>query len=805
GGNVSSPQFLFGGTCSYEFSSELCLYCVSVCCGCIFKKLLKKSFVSNLQFWEEMMKKEQRLRGVNDMRWQVVPALAVACILVRTRGKIDKIYIQISAILFYALSFLGIFYFARKATNFLYGDFLYGRNCFIWFCLLAASIFYLPRFEKHTDLYSLCKSCLETGLHLFIFGLVSFFGFCTQSIDSIPTLLVGILIVIALCSMGILRYRLGGGRELDFRDVLLLLLLASIYYYFGYTICYIRTGVENPPSYIFTNIMILFAVLLLLLFITASMNLTVIIGAIINMVWILAHYFVYQFRGSIFVPNDIFSISTAATVVSGYQFYISKDIWRMCFFSLAIILVAANYKKVCVVKHRKIFSIVGTVTLSLFIAGWYQSDFISWMNLPYREYKQDQWYDSIGYTLGFIEVMKKNRIDKPDNYNVETIEELARQYSIAEDVTTELLPDIIVIMNEAFADIGDVGEIETNIDYMPFYHSLTTCSNTAVGRALVSVQGGNTCQSEYEFLTGNSIEFAPNVVPYVAEMRGDIYSLVSTLKSNGYYAKATHPYTATNWNRNVVYRYMQFDEMIFIEDYSGAEYIGGKVSDRAIYQKILTWLKEDAEEPQFVFAVTMQNHGGYSGQAIREGEEFPVTREGRTEPGEVEEYLSLIYESDRALEELIAEVDALKRPTIVVMFGDHFPTMTDDFVDSIVSAGNQQDDFISFQIQHATPYIVHANYAVDLSDIPEYLSVNYLAPNVLRACGLEMPAFYHYLLDMEKEIPALNAYGFLTEEGRWYQYSEEYPAEYYTKLNEYNILQYNARYKNAVPQMFAVQ
>lgn len=583
-----------------------------------------------------------------------------------------------------------------------------------------------------------------------------------------------------------------------------MLLLAGIYYCFGYTICYINTGVEIPPSYIFTNITILFVVLLFFFFMTASINLTVIVGAVVNSVWILAHHFVYQFRGSIFVPNDIRAFSTAATVASGYQFYISTDIWRMCFFSLAVIMIAANCRKVCVTNHRKAFSITGTAVLILSVTIWYQSDFILWMNLPYREYKQDQWYNQVGYTLGFIEVMKKTKIEKPDNYSEKIIKELASQYGTVDDSPEEVLPDIIVIMNEAFADIGDVGELNTNIDYMPFYHSLVKGKNMAAGRALVSVQGGNTCQSEYEFLTGNSIEFAPNVVPYVAEMQGNIYSLTSTLKSNGYYARATHPYAATNWNRNVVYRYMQFDEMSFLDEYLNAEYIGGKVSDRTVYQKIITWL-EESETPQFVFAVTMQNHGGYTGQAIRNGEPLPIMREGRTEPGEADEYLSLIYESDRALEELIADVDRLENPTIVVMFGDHFPTMTDDFMNSYVGADSQLNDFDSFQIQHATPYIVYANYDVDLSGIPEYLSVNYLASHILKACGLKMTAYNNYLLDMEKEILAFNAYGFLTSEGVWYQYSEEYPAEYHTKLNEYNMLQYNARYKSALPEMFAVQ
>lgn len=144
------------------------------------------------------------------MRRQILFALAAASILVKCRGKRDKIYWQILEILFYMVCFSGIFYFARKATIFLHGDFASGRNYLIWICLLAASVLYFPQFEKTADLKSLCRNYLETGLHLFVFFMVALMGFCTQSMEEIPPLLASLLICAALLFMPVLRHKSGG-------------------------------------------------------------------------------------------------------------------------------------------------------------------------------------------------------------------------------------------------------------------------------------------------------------------------------------------------------------------------------------------------------------------------------------------------------------------------------------------------------------------------------------------------------------------------------------------------------------------
>ena len=68
-------------------------------------------------------------------------------------------------------------------------------------------------------------------------------------------------------------------------------------------------------------------------------------------------------------------------------------------------------------------------------------------------------------------------------------------------------PTIIAIMNESFADLSVLGEFATNFELTPFMNSLK--ENTIKGYALASVYGAKTPNSEWEFLTGNSMAFLP--------------------------------------------------------------------------------------------------------------------------------------------------------------------------------------------------------------------------------------------------------------------------------------------------------
>ena len=137
------------------------------------------------------------------------------------------------------------------------------------------------------------------------------------------------------------------------------------------------------------------------------------------------------------------------------------------------------------------------------------------------------------------------------------------------------------------------------------------------------------------------------------------------------------------------------------------------------------------------------------------------------------------------------------------MFGDHRPSIATSIWDELEYNGTETG-LAKEEIKYATPYIVHTNYDIDLSGIPEYLSVNYLGSFILKACGLKLTPYDSYLIKMQEDISAMNFMGLMTEDGEWYSYDEGMPEKYASIIDEYNILQYNSRFGSTLEQMFSV-
>ncbi|MFR9101099.1 MAG: LTA synthase family protein, partial [Anaerostipes hadrus] len=229
-------------------------------------------------------------------------------------------------------------------------------------------------------------------------------------------------------------------------------------------------------------------------------------------------------------------------------------------------------------------------------------------------------------------------------------------------------PNVVVIMNETFSDLNVVNKIKTNKEVMPFINSLK--DNTIKGHMLVSVFGGGTSNSEYEFLTGNSVSALPlNGNAYTQFVKHKVPSLASQLKEQGYDTLAFHPYKAHGWNRDTVYPLLGFDQ--FLDETCmnpNGEKFRGWYSDSEDYNKIIDiFNKKKAGQPLFLFNVTIQNHGGYLIADKNFKEEIKIKDEKATDTAN--RYLSLIHESDRAFEKIINYFKNQKEPTIVVMFG----------------------------------------------------------------------------------------------------------------------------------------
>lgn len=502
--------------------------------------------------------------------------------------------------------------------------------------------------------------------------------------------------------------------------------------------------------------------------------------------------YVLKFRGRLFEPVDILSAGTAMNVAESYNLLpIPRNIligWGV-FAALLLVLYRFQHKAKAEFTAKKGCVLLTVCVISLISVFLYACDLKT-----YHWYNEGAQFN--GCILDFIAKFKEMTASEPDHYNTEMIAELADRYSENRNEQgsgPSEYPHIIVIMDEAFSDMSVVGEYSTNTEVMPFISSLK--ENAISGYLLTSVYGGNTANSEYEFLTGNSMAWmSPNVVPYQQYLRSPTYSMISYLKSSYQYkCMAMHPYHPDGWNRPAAYEHLGFDECYFIREFPQMHYIREYISDQEMFEFLIETYEMNKENPLFLFGVTMQNHGGY----VYTGENYTqsVSLEGYgSKFPEVEQYLSLIRETDKAVEKLITYFQTVDEEVVIAFFGDHQPKMNESFYETI--GGARGNDLDERQKRYMVPFFVWANYDIEEEYI-DCTSLNYLSSYVYSAAGIDLPPYNQFLRGMEAKIPSINANGYYSIENGCYLTFDQAGEEEAEWLKLYEMLQYNSTFDKA--------
>ena len=250
---------------------------------------------------------------------------------------------------------------------------------------------------------------------------------------------------------------------------------------------------------------------------------------------------------------------------------------------------------------------------------------------------------------------------------------------------------------------------------------------------------------------------------------------------------ATHPFNASGWNRPAVYPRLGFTESTFVDAYPYQKLVREFVSDQEMYEYVLDTLTASGDEPLFLFGITMQNHGDY----IYTGDNYEQSVFLKGYDGDypmAEQYLTLLRESDKALEYLLTELENVPEDTVVLFFGDHFPQVESDFFREV--HGGAFETLPEKMEQYMVPFFVWANF-----DIPEQTaectSLNYLGRYLLETAGLELPPYYQFLKELEQAVPAVNALGYYSVSRQTFLPLEEAQGEEAKWLNDYAMVQYN--------------
>lgn len=599
------------------------------------------------------------------------------------------------------------------------------------------------------------------------------------------------------------------------------LLMAPVVSYFMFE--YVTGNLDTVPYYMAVlNIGWIYVLYLALFAVTGRTRIAVPAVSCVLYVISLAETFVVAFRSRPIMLWDVMAFRTAMTVSGNYEFFITRQM-KTAFVLLLLMNVFLWFTPRRVRGWKLRLAVGGGIAASIAGYGaWFFAVLVPSWGLGINMWAINGTYQEYGYVLSTAVSLQYVVKKPPQGYSNARLKEIYNRleesiYAEAGNgqaypVKSQAYPEspenpenrpeegqpvtpvnLICIMNESLAELKTAGDFTTNTEYFPFMDSLE--ENTVRGSLCVPVFGSMTSNTEFEFLTGDSMALLPaNSIAYQFNVKLDTYSMVSTLKDQGYYSVAMHPYPGENWNRVECYQNMGFDAFLDQEFYEGSEELRNYVSDEADYQKLIQVVeaKENPEDKLFIFNVTMQNHGGYEGTYDNFEQEVWLTGEYEGKYPKTDQYLSLMKRSDQAFQYLVEYFSRIDEPTMIVMFGDHQPSVEDEFYDDIAGMPSSEITVQEHLMWYETPFIIWTNYSMPSEDMGR-LGAVYLSSEVLWRANLEMTPYNRFLLAMKEDLPVVHFLGCYDREGTYYYWAkaESERCPYQDTVLDYEALVYN--------------
>ena len=277
-------------------------------------------------------------------------------------------------------------------------------------------------------------------------------------------------------------------------------------------------------------------------------------------------------------------------------------------------------------------------------------------------------------------------------------------------ITSIIKPNIIIVQLESFINPNWITDIKLNKNPVSNLESLS--NEFTSGLISVPVLGGGTANTEFEVITGMSAEFfGSGGFPYntIASKKA-IPSLAYTLRDLGYSSNSLHNHEGKFYSRDVVYQNLGFDSFTPIECMSTPERTPvGWAKDSVLIDEICNILIS-TDNSDLIFGISIQGHGGYPSDYIEDKEVYITNDYSKDNKNSLEYYINQIYEMDQFIGNLIEAVNELNEPTIIVLYGDHFPAIG-------LSESN-----ISIRTLKKTPYLIldNMNLARENKDISAY-------------------------------------------------------------------------------------
>jgi hypothetical protein len=549
---------------------------------------------------------------------------------------------------------------------------------------------------------------------------------------------------------------------------------------------------KMQPQYILLNVLSIIAVISIMFLFVRRLWIASLITAFLCFALAFANYYTIKYRGTPASPIDLKLLGTATDVVASYKFHLDRYVLAMMAAlaaNIALCLIGITFK--CKPKISLKQVCIRDLFILCLATSFFYFTFFHKQRFPVTE--DWSWiisYHKYGYMLcsvpQFATLNSRFEPIVPTGYSAEKVAMIEQEFLVQNFCENES-PDIILILNESYFDIAQIHDLETDVAYMENYHSL---SNAIRGFTVVPNGGSGTNNTEYELLTGNSLQLMlpkmPSIVPFYV-LDNHTNSIVSLLNSLGYHSIGAHPASAGNYNRINAYSELGFHQSLFLKSfqtndtgvYAKREYM----TDISAFNNVISWYESMPQDrPRFIYLLTIQNHGDWNHNQPEDALVRSKTDFGKYQDT-VNEFLSCMKLTDDALLELVNYLKSVKRNVILCMNGDHAPIFARKITDPTLS---QDEKELRLRL---TPFIIWANFEIESREMGN-ISTIYLVPTLLQAAKVQRPPYYQYMLDLKEKVPILSSYGvYYDTQGNRFTYEDI--TEYTEEINKYFFLEYN--------------
>jgi phosphoglycerol transferase MdoB-like AlkP superfamily enzyme len=466
-----------------------------------------------------------------------------------------------------------------------------------------------------------------------------------------------------------------------FRTALLSLFLMLVIEGFGYKspVGGFAFFMQNPLAFVF-NAIIIFASLSLSWFSRRR----VFFYTLFSVVWLvlgITNGVVLMFRMTPFTTADLQVVDMMLDILPNYLSGVQIVLvvvalaavlifFILLFFFAPKIKKRPNYRKVC----------IGVIlSLLLLIGSWEGCTRLKVVDT----YFENLWdaYARYGVPYCFISTWLNKGINRPMGYSEAAVRDVfaegdAETMTSVQGKDADDFPNIVFLQLESFIDPDEVTDMRFSDVTVPFFKEMK--EKYSSGYLTVPVIGGGTANTEFEVMSGMSLQFfGPGEYPYKSILKKEVCETMAyDTKRLGFAAHAIHNHRGAFYNRDKVFAHLGFDDFTSLE-YMSYVYKTPKnyATDDVLIGEIVGAL-ESTVNKDYIYTISVQGHGDYPTQQLIA--DPLITVDGDVAP-EVkyayEYYVQQVMEMDDVLRRLTEELSRYEEDVVLVVYGDHLPAL----------------------------------------------------------------------------------------------------------------------------------